>query len=327
MSRLIFVPQYPASMRYQSWWITEFPKQFKKYYDEVVILGDNYIKGIQEYLNHEADSIDKEMFSPIEVAIEFEIKQINEYMNMKLQPDDTLFLADISFPGIFCSVLYHKPCANMFAYSHAGPLNEGDYFAKQRDSKFSVESGHSKLFNKVFFGSRYAASLPKWENAKVVALPDVPKDLIYSSSARLDTKKYNIVSVCRPTPQKFDEEVEKQVSAVFGNIIRMTFNSWNLYSNFLANSKILFISSKADTFNYTILDAIRCNCIPVAPRRLCFPEILPDEYLYEDAGEACFIINKILNKVLDVPEIKCKDLVDNFYKNICETMKENDCIN
>ena len=32
MSRLIYVPQYPAPMRYQEWWISEFTKEFKKEY-------------------------------------------------------------------------------------------------------------------------------------------------------------------------------------------------------------------------------------------------------------------------------------------------------
>jgi hypothetical protein len=37
--RLIFVPQFPTKLRYQNWWITEFPHQFKNYFDEVITLG------------------------------------------------------------------------------------------------------------------------------------------------------------------------------------------------------------------------------------------------------------------------------------------------
>jgi hypothetical protein len=32
MSRLIFVPQYPTPMRYQSWWLSEFSKDHKMTY-------------------------------------------------------------------------------------------------------------------------------------------------------------------------------------------------------------------------------------------------------------------------------------------------------
>jgi hypothetical protein len=58
MSRLIFVPQYPTKLRYQEFFISEFPKELSKYYDEVLVLGKNFCKDYKR-------SEDKEMFSPI----------------------------------------------------------------------------------------------------------------------------------------------------------------------------------------------------------------------------------------------------------------------
>jgi len=44
MRRIIFVPQYPTPMRYQEWWISEFPKKFREAGFEVKVLGEKYLK-------------------------------------------------------------------------------------------------------------------------------------------------------------------------------------------------------------------------------------------------------------------------------------------
>ena len=49
--RLILALQYPTKMRYSEWWFTEFPKQFRKYFDEVIVLGENYIEEQLELSN------------------------------------------------------------------------------------------------------------------------------------------------------------------------------------------------------------------------------------------------------------------------------------
>ena len=48
MSRLIFVPQYPAKMRYQEWWLSEFSKNFWNHYDNVIVLGIRTHFGIKD---------------------------------------------------------------------------------------------------------------------------------------------------------------------------------------------------------------------------------------------------------------------------------------
>ena len=100
MSRIIYVPQYPAPMRYQEWFITKFEKEFKKYFDEVIVLGKNFI----EVRNVKYGKI----FSPIDVSINYELQQIEEYLKLDIYNDDVLFLADLSFPGFFANVLHHR---------------------------------------------------------------------------------------------------------------------------------------------------------------------------------------------------------------------------
>lgn len=333
--RLICALQYPTPMRYQSWWFDELPKHFREYFGEVVVLGLNDLNRIV-YQNDE-------MFSPIDAAIEFEHNQIQDFMSMELREDDALWISDISFPGLFCNVLYHKRPKHVFGYCHATSLNRYDYFQPVRKSKFATETAHSKLFDKIFIGSNYHKNKLgwKWDNVEVVGLPDPP--VIKRVNCE---KRYNVVSVCRPSIQKVNKKLEKKVERALGlKIVRKEVNSWEEYSRFLSESMILLSTTKEDTFNYTIVDAIKCGCIPFAPWGMAFPELIGRPYMYNSADELIKRIGVILDQThcydssgyanIDlegfsqynpyyycVPQLRCQNLVDNFYENVCESMHE-----
>jgi hypothetical protein len=310
--RMIFVPQFPSKMRYQEWWYYTLPIEFKKHGFEVLSLGEKYLKSVGHIHNQ-----NREMFSPINLAIEFETVQIQEYMNLELREDDILFLADISFPGIFTNVLFHKKCSKMYAFCHATSLNKFDYFEKVRPQKYPIEKHTAEMFNKVFVGSVYHAhKLTGW-HTKTTYLPFPPL-----TPSPIIEKRYNIMSASRPTPQKVDLEIETEVVRRFGQINRPISETWDEYFDNLAMSKILLITAHEDTFGYQIVDAVINGCIPLARRDLAYTELLPDEYLYSDVNELFIKINKILNgDGMPVPELKCKEQMINFYKNICDEMK------
>ncbi len=313
MKRLIFVPQYPTPMRYPSWWIDQFPMELSSNY-EVITLGKRHL------FKTRLTRTELNMFSPINNAIDFETVQINEYMNLDLHDDDTLLLADISFPGVFCNVLYHKPCPKMYAYCHATSKNKYDYFAPVRHSKFMAETAHSKLFDGIFVGSEYHQNKLGWNNTHVVTLPDSPDNIIKPSNNQI--RPIDIISVCRTSIQKVNKKLEKKVEKELGiKIHREEVNTWSDYNILLSNSKVMISSSKEDTFNLTILDVIKCGCVPMVPDSLCFPEILSAEWRYKDTYD---LINKLSymfeNNHFVVPDIICRDKVDNFYSNIIEIM-------
>lgn len=316
MSRLIFVPQYPAKMRYQETWYDEFPKEMKKYFDEVIVLGETFIN--INRLNEKMSRSANHMFSPIQFAIHMEMDQINEYYIMKTYDDDYLFLSDLSFPGFFTNILYHKPIKNAYCYCHATSRNYLDYFQPVTYSKFDCETGHSKLFKKIFIGSNYHYHKLKWENTHVVGLP-IPPYQTYNEG-----KIYDIISVARANDQKIDKNLEKIVEEKFGKIVRKEVNTWEEYYKFLSQGKVLLITSKEDTFNYSIMEAIMNNTIPIAPNRLAFPELLTDDYLYNDHLELIIEINEALHNQLEVPtKLLCHDKCENFYENIAKEMLKN----
>ena len=81
MSRLIFVPQYPAKLRYQEWWYTEFVKNLKPYFSEILTLGTSVLK---------ANTIQGQ-FAPHTAAIHYETLQIQQYLQLTLQEDDCYY--------------------------------------------------------------------------------------------------------------------------------------------------------------------------------------------------------------------------------------------
>ncbi len=309
MSRIIFIPQYPTSMRYQEWWINEFPKQFTKFGFDVYTLGDEKIK---------VKRGNTEMFSPINNAIEFECSQIDEYMKLELRDDDIMFIADLSFPGIFMNALFHKRPSKVFSFCHATSINKFDYFEPVREYKYPTETIHAKMCDKVFVGSKYHKNKLNWSNTIVTYLPFPPFKAFPNEEKTID-----IISASRPTPQKVDLELEKEVEKKFGKIKRMECETWEHYYKFLGQSKILLITSHEDTFGYQIVDAILNGCIPIARNSLAYPEILSSEYLYDSKWELIYIIRKLLggDYHYQSPKILCEKQMNNFYKKIVNEMK------
>lgn len=315
MSRIIFVPQFPTNMRYSQWWIKEFPKQFKDRWFDVVTLG---LTSLNDYNNWISDSKD---FAPITASIQFENQLIDEYMRLDLKDDDILFLSDLSFPGIFPHVLYHKRPKRMFAFCHATSINNLDYFENDSYSKFPVEIGIGKLFDKIFVGSRYHQNkLGHFFNTQITYLPPPPFTFKFDNHL----KNIDMVSAARPCEQKVDFQLENMIERVFDtHIIRTTEITWESYYEKLNRSKILLSSAKEETFGYQIVDAINNNCVPLAPNKFSYPELLPKEYLYNDDSELINKIKNILENDVNVPELLCKNEMNNFYDVICKEMKGN----
>lgn len=312
--RIIFVPQYPTRMRYQEWWTWKIPEEFKKLGCEVVVLGEDYLGIMQSRRGSSA------WFAPENIAMELETEQIREYTRLSIKPNDVLFLADLSFPGIFTTALFHhKRPERMYAFCHATSINKGDYFKPYRTEKFMIETAFANSFDKVFVGSKYHQDKLRWKNTVVTYLPFPPFASMVSQN-----KRYDIMSASRDNPQKIDSELEAKIEQEFSKIQRPVSRSWKKYYKNLAESKILLITAHEDTFGYQIIDAIINGCIPIARRSLAYPEILPDEYLYSDEQELIGKIDYILHnniREVPVPKILCENEMKNFYKNLIKEMK------
>jgi hypothetical protein len=336
MGRLIFVPQYPTPLRYQSWWLSEFSKNFWNHYDNVIVLGIRTHFGIKDEFSskiydenswNDALKSDANMFSPIDAAIKFEMEQIQEYLELKLELDDTLFMADLSFPGFFANVLHHRRPRKCYAFCHATSLNVGDYFENVRKSKWRVECGQSYIFDKVFIGSKYhynkladPSLYPPFNGntLKVIGLPNPPMPTFK------EEKKYNIISVARPSYQKVNQEIEEKVEKEFGKIVRKECNTWEEYYKFVSSGRVLLMSSREETYGYQVVDAILNNTIPLAPNAFSYPELLPKRCLYNNFDELKNLLYSYLLESPEgyrVPDLGTKADANCFYERLVLEMK------
>lgn len=74
--------------------------------------------------------------------------------------------------------------------------------------------------------------------------------------------------------------------------------SFEEYARWLWRSNIAFTTSRQDFFGGSVVEAIYCNCIPLLPYRLAYPEHIPEhlisELMYENLAEAKQKLKKLL---------------------------------
>ena len=319
MSRLILVPQYPTPMRYQQWWAKVFPEQFSKYFDKVITLGvpdPSVFSALPE-----SSGMPGSVFAPMENAMEFEARQIAQYADLVLKPDDVLLLCDLSYPGLFANALFHKRPKKCFAICHATSKNRYDYFLHERGLKWPIETKQAALFDTVFVASHYHRLKLGWRNTAVAPFPNPP----FPSELPLllfPMKTRAMINVSRPGLQKRNMKFEKEVCQYLGLKVETPFAmaSWSAYYQYLAESKVLLITAKEETYGYQIVDAVRNGCIPVAPRAFSYPELLPNEYLYDSLEECVKIIVGALTDKVPVPQLLTEILAERFYEDVAHIM-------
>lgn len=309
MPRLILAPQLPIRLRYQEWWHRELRKQYQKYFDSVIVLGAEV----------EPIRIDQSAFSVADIASRYEMLQVSQYMRLKLHEHDVLLLCDLSYPGYFAHVLWHKRPAKAFAICHASSRNRYDIFAPVRRGKFAVESSTAALFDVVFVASYYHAKKLGWKNAEVIRLPYPPEDLIPMTLAPKEAR--TMVTVSRKGMQKRTPTLESVAMRALGiTDIELPANnvSWTMYYWNLSRYQYLLSTAKEETFGYQIVDAVLCGTIPIAPNRFSYPELLPRSHLYSDAKE----LADILSRTLSVPRLQCHEDMLQFYHNTARRMMQ-----
>lgn len=315
MARLILVPQYPTPLRYQEWWLDQFPKEFGGYFDSVITLG------YSSYIRKAPPS----QFAPLENAIQWEMQQMDEYMQLSVRKDDVLLLCDLSFPGLFSSVLLHKRPERCYAICHATSKNRYDYFGKIRGIKYPIEKATSKLFDKVIVASEYHKEKLGWDNIRVVPLPMPPVHVVQEKK-----KTHMVVSVARPGIQKENQSILRRLSKLGVDIDHPNCTTWTEYYNFLSESRILLITSKEETYGYQVVDAIMCGCTPIAPNKYSYPELIDNRFLYNNFSSLIDILTTMLqiwgiHKVAEIPceplaTLKTESKAINFYKTIAQIM-------
>jgi glycosyltransferase involved in cell wall biosynthesis len=54
------------------------------------------------------------------------------------------------------------------------------------------------------------------------------------------------------------------------------------YAELLKKGDIVISTSRHEFFGISVLEAVRAGCLPLLPRRLSYPELFPEKYLYDE---------------------------------------------
>lgn len=77
------------------------------------------------------------------------------------------------------------------------------------------------------------------------------------------------------------------------------------YAQWLWQADILPVTSNQDFFGASVVEALYCDCFPLLPKRLVYPELIPDElhskYFYNDFND---LVNRLEKAIEDVDALK-----------------------
>ena len=113
--------------------------------------------------------------------------------------------------------------------------------------------------------------------------------------------------------QKQVEKLIEDVEKLKDKIVFMGFaKSFEDYASWLWKANILLVTSNQDFFGGSVIEAIYCNCYPILPDRLAYPEHLPNyPHLYFNSFDK--LCKKLENAILDFNNLESvRDFVKQY---------------
>ena len=88
-------------------------------------------------------------------------------------------------------------------------------------------------------------------------------------------------------------------------------DSYGQYAEQLKRGTIVVSTSDHEFYGISILEAVRAGCRPLLPNRLSYPELFPEEYLYDD-GAFLGQLKTVVQENRQMTKELCVELTDKF---------------
>ncbi len=103
--------------------------------------------------------------------------------------------------------------------------------------------------------------------------------------------------------------------------------NWEDYTKYLWRADILPVTSRQDFFGGSVVEAMYCNCYPLLPYRLAYPEHLPkglhQQHFYQEIGE---LKNKLIHLLGNWDLLKTSTFQSHVaHYDWCDNIKSYDC--
>lgn len=269
----------------------------------------------------------------------FKFDQLMTIMKMfrsgEIENGDVFLFSDLWFPGIEAikyTATFMKLDIKICGVMHAGSWTDTDYVATMEPWAQWIEKGWFKMFDRIYVGSEFH----KWqilnkgrctENGKIFVTGTVwntnyIKNYVKDITPTKDREKTIIF------PHRLDDEkqsgmlryIEQFVNAKI--IIPKKMNlSKKEYYKLMANSKVMVSFALQENFGQSLFESIALGIVPIVPNTLCYPEMVPLKYRYEDLNECISLINLYLEDPEPCP-IEYATKWDDSIPNIIKLTKE-----
>lgn len=299
---IIYLPLEPLEERYTANWYHYFEDYFSKHR-----ISHLWIDGKSCY-----DKIKRGSFLDVAGTHVWKFNQLQKVSELmfedQIRDGDTIFLADIWFPGLEALSYFRdglKKDIKIVGCIFAGTYDEYDFTAKTGMSYWGedLENSWFKILDKIFvateFHKRLILSKRKCDPKKLIVTghPIFPetktvkfreKENIVVFPHRLDSEK---------NPQLF-ETLEEEIRFAGGGkgwkFIRTKdiCNTKQEYYDLLRKAKIAVSFADQETLGFAMIEATFAGCIPVVPDTLSYKELYHPVFKYTGFGEA---INKVFN--------------------------------
>lgn len=310
MAGLIFVPIELLEERYSKQWYAWFVSEFTRQGVVYTCVGDMV-----------DTKITSGQFLDVFDTNSFKLRQSLEIISkIKNGFSGTIFYMDLWFPSIE-AVGYIRDLAKrdikIVGMLHAGTWDPHDFLSQNNlvswargfeQSIFDVAASVivATEFHKQLILSTFPSVPP--DKLKVIPWPVFYAEKYYGNTVRQDIVLFPHRLAPEKQPWVF-EEVEKLYRERYGSGVQFitTINNvrtkQELYA-LMSRSKVVFSSALQETFGIAMVEGLNCGCIPVAPNRLSYPEVLPRDCLYSTLSEAVEKIHTAIIAYKPMPPYK-----------------------
>lgn len=293
--------------------------------------------------------INKGEFLDIERTIEFKAKQLQmiskAFQNNEIKNGDWIFFADIFFCGLD-AVKYMSELQGLdikvAAFNHAGRADETDFVQQLGAWSDVVELGYHQVCDLIIVGSEFHKNnvrkyfyLDKdkvqvtgcvWNNKeafKTYPYKDTKEDfVIFPHRLAKEKGLDDFIEIANAMPDKkfiVTSSSNKECNLDLPSNVKYVNNlTKRQYYSYLSRAKYYLSTAYQETFGYTLREALLYDCRIVAPNDLCYPEMLPEECLY-NRGDLD-TIKKHLTTDFETPR-GYKNKYDNSFKDMINLLQ------
>lgn len=328
--KLFYIPIEPYKTRYTADWIKQFETEFQNNgvrYE--TILGDTFSNTVTAGGVLDACGTHVYKFTQLQ-------KLIYKINAGSVRDNDTIFFADLWFPGIE-SLFYIRNMTGIrfkiCGIFHAGTYDSHDFTYRNNMRSWGkwLEASWFSEIDKIFVATEFHKQLLLRGSIIIPRLADkifVTGLPFYGQELRdkyLSSKEDIIVF-----PHRLDEEKHPELFDLFVDKLSQTefkfrairtieeTSSREEYFSILGKSKIMLSFAEQETFGYSTLESMALDNIVIVPNKLSYVETVPDLYRYDSLDDAFNMLVRSLSHY-ETPQYSCcynkwKDSINNMLK-------------